>query len=88
MVGERIFNLERLFNQREGFSHKDDTLPQRFLREPFREGPSAGHTVPIEQLLDDYYKVRGWDANGSPTEETLNRLGLVKIQAEVVDCGR
>lgn len=78
MVGERIFNLERLFNQREGFSRKDDTLPQRFLREPFREGPSAGHTVPIEQLLDDYYKVRGWDANGSPTEETLNRLGLVK----------
>ena len=76
MIGERIFALERLFNQREGFSRKDDTLPERFLTEPFREGPSAGHTVPIEQLLDDYYRVRGWDANGSPTEATLVKLGL------------
>jgi aldehyde:ferredoxin oxidoreductase len=76
MAGERIFNLERLFNQREGFSRKDDTLPERFLTEPFREGPSAGHTVPLEQLLDDYYRVRGWDANGSPTQKTLARLGL------------
>lgn len=76
MIGERIFNLERLFNQREGFSRKDDTLPERFLAEPFREGPSAGHTVPLEQLLDDYYQVRGWDTNGSPTEETLTKLGL------------
>lgn len=75
-VGERIFNLERLFNQREGFSRKDDTLPERFLTEPFREGPSAGHTVPLEQLLDNYYRVRGWDANGSPTQKTLARLGL------------
>ena len=75
-VGERIFNLERLFNMREGFSRKDDTLPERFLTEPFHEGPSAGHTVPIEQLLDDYYRVRGWDVNGSPTKETLARLGL------------
>ena len=75
-LGERIFNLERLFNQREGFSRKDDTLPDRFLTEPFREGPSAGHTVPLDQLLDDYYRVRGWDANGSPTQKTLARLGL------------
>ena len=75
-LGERIFNLERLFNLREGFSRKDDTLPERFLTEPFREGPSAGHTVPIKQLLDDYYRVRSWDANGSPTEEILARLGL------------
>lgn len=76
MIGERIFNLERLFNQREGFSRKNDTLPERFLAEPFHEGPSAGHTVPLEQLLDDYYRVRGWDTNGSPTEETLTKLGL------------
>jgi len=75
-LGDRIFNLERLFNLREGLSRKDDTLPQRFLTEPFREGPSAGHTVPIEQLLDNYYQVRGWDVNGSPTKETLARLGL------------
>jgi len=75
-LGERIFNLERLFNLREGFSRTDDTLPERFLTEPFREGSSAGHTVPIKQLLDDYYRVRSWDANGSPTEEILARLGL------------
>lgn len=75
-AGERIFNLERLFNQREGFSRRDDILPERFLTEPFREGPSAGHTIPIERLLDDYYRVRGWDINGSPTQKTLARLGL------------
>ncbi len=75
-VGERIFNLERLFNQREGFSRKDDTLPERFLTEPLHEGPSAGHIVPIEQLLDDYYQVRSWDANGSPTKAILVKLGL------------
>jgi len=77
-VGERIFNLERLFNQREGFSRKDDTLPERFLSEPFREGPAAGYTVPIEKLLDDYYQVRGWDGNGSPVDQTLARLGLAR----------
>ncbi len=76
MVGERVFNLERLFNQREGFSRKDDTLPERFLTEPLRDGASAGHTVPIEQLLDDYYRVRSWDVNGSPTKEVLVKLGL------------
>ena len=75
-AGERIFNLERLFNQREGFSRRDDTLPERFLTEPLREGPSAGYTVPLQQLLDDYYRVRGWGANGSPTQKTLARLGL------------
>jgi aldehyde:ferredoxin oxidoreductase len=75
-VGERIFNLERIFNQREGFARKDDTLPERFLTEPLREGPSAGHTVPIQQLLDDYYRVREWDTNGTPTEKILFKLGL------------
>lgn len=76
LAGERIFNLERLYNNREGFSRKDDTLPERILNEPFQQGPSAGHTVPIEQLLDEYYQLRGWDSNGFPTSETLVRLGL------------
>jgi len=75
-VGERIFNLEKLFNQREGFSSKHDTLPDRFLSEPLGDGPAAGHTVPLEELLVDYYKVRGWDKNGSPTHQTLSNLGL------------
>ena len=77
-VGERIFNLERLFNEREGFSRKDDTLPARFLTEPFGDGPAAGHTVPIERLLDDYYRIRGWDGSGSPLDQTLARLGLAR----------
>jgi aldehyde:ferredoxin oxidoreductase len=75
-VGERIFNLERLYNEREGFSRKDDTLPDRFLTVPFHDGPSAGHTVPIEQLLDEYYKIRSWDSLGSPTQAKLGELGL------------
>jgi aldehyde:ferredoxin oxidoreductase len=80
MAGERIFNLERLFNLREGFSRKDDTLPERFLGEPLQEGPSAGHTVPLGRLLDDYYKTRGWDTKGCPTSDTLQRLGLRMLQ--------
>lgn len=75
-TGERINTLERMFNNREGFSRKDDTLPERFLSETLPEGPSAGHTVPLEQLLDDFYQVRSWDANGLPTREILAKLGL------------
>ena len=75
-AGERIFNLERLYNEREGFSRKDDNLPDRFLTRPLTEGPSAGQTVPIEVLLDHYYNVRSWDSNGSPTELKLTELGL------------
>lgn len=75
-AGERIWNLERLFNRREGFSRKDDTLPERLLTEPLREGPAAGHVVPLEPMLDDYYAVRGWDSDGHPVDDTLERLGL------------
>jgi len=76
IAAERIWNLERLFNKREGFSRKDDTLPKRFLTEPLPDGPGKGHTFPLDKLLDDYYKVRSWDSNGFPTEETLVKLGL------------
>ena len=77
-TGERIYNLCRLFNIREGISRKDDTLPLR-IGEPLQEGGSAGHTVNQEELnhmLDEYYELRGWDQNGIPTPETLERLGL------------
>lgn len=76
LIGERIWNLERLYNCREGFRRKDDTLPDRFLTETLREGPSSGRTFPLEELLDDYYQVRGWDADGVPTPSLLSRLGL------------
>ena len=77
-TGERIYNLCRLFNVREGLDRKDDVLPER-LGEPLPEGASAGETLGREdltKLLDEYYGLRGWDENGVPTEETLERLSL------------
>ena len=76
LVGERIWNLERLFNVREGFGRKDDTLPDRFLKEPLSTGPTRGQVVELEPMLNEYYKFRGWDHEGRPTERTLERLGL------------
>lgn len=75
-IGSRIYSLERLFNQRAGFSRKDDMLPPRFLREPLDEGASRGRVVDLDEMLDEYYRRRGWDADGNPTEETQRRLGL------------
>ncbi|MBD3256188.1 MAG: aldehyde ferredoxin oxidoreductase [Candidatus Lokiarchaeota archaeon] len=78
-VGERIYNLERLYNVREGFRRKEDTLPERFLKEPLMKGSSQNRTVPLEKLLDDYYKVRGWDNEGIPQDDTLERLFLKRL---------
>lgn len=75
-VGERIWNLERLFNQRAGFSRKDDTLPRRMLTEPMPAGPAAGKTVPLDEMLKEYYRIRGWDAEGRPTKQKLAALEL------------
>ena len=75
-AGERIWNLERMFNLRAGFSKKDDTLPKRLLREPMPGGPAKGKTVPLEEMLSEYYHLRGWDKEGRPTKERLAALGL------------
>jgi len=75
-AGERIWNLERLFNQRAGFTSKDDTLPPRLLREPMPAGPAKGKTVPLDKMLPEYYRLRGWDAQGRPTKKKLASLGL------------
>jgi aldehyde:ferredoxin oxidoreductase len=77
-VGDRIYNTERLFLVRQGIARKDDALPWKFY-EPWTHGPHAGTRVeaaPFEALLDRYYALRGWDANGVPTAETLRALGL------------
>jgi aldehyde:ferredoxin oxidoreductase len=74
--GERINNLVRLFNLREGLTKGDDTLPKRFLSEPLKEGPSRDRVVDLETMLKEYYFVRGWDEEGVPTPETLKKLGL------------
>ncbi len=75
-AGERVWNLERLFNLAAGFSKKDDTLPKRLLEEPIPEGPSKGWVAKVHELLPKYYEVRGWDSEGVPTEEKLKELGL------------
>lgn len=77
-VGERIYNLERLFLIREGLDRKDDIVPERF-HEPWKYGFQKGSCIEkekFEKLLDEYYKEHGWDADGIPTRETLERLEL------------
>jgi len=76
LAGERIWNIERLFNQRAGLSRKDDTLPKRMLAEPMPAGPAKGRTVPLHKMLPEYYRLRGWDAEGKPTGKKLASLGL------------
>jgi len=78
-VGERIVNIERLYNIREGFGRKDDTLPRRLLEEPAKEGPAKGRTVNLEPMLDEYYQFRGWDEKGVPRANKLKQLGLEEI---------
>ena len=78
-IGERIYNLERLFNIKEGLTREDDTLPQRFMNEPLTEGFSKDHVVPLEKMLGQYYYVREWDNNGIPKPELLERLGINQI---------
>lgn len=75
-AGERVWNLEKLFNLREGIDSSHDTLPKRLLEEPVVNGPTEGHIHHLDKLLPEYYEVRGWDEKGIPTEETLERLGL------------
>lgn len=75
-AGERIINLTRCFNVREGFLRKDDTLPHRCLKEPLPEGPCKGATVKLDEMLDEYYELCGWDSEGRPTKEKLEELGL------------
>ena len=75
-IGERIWNLERLFNIDAGFSKADDTLPPRLLEEPMPSGPAKGKVVELQEMLIEYYQVRGWDENGIPTDEKIEELSL------------
>jgi aldehyde:ferredoxin oxidoreductase len=76
VVGERIWNMERLFNNAAGFTAKDDDLPPRLKTEPAKTGPAKGKVNGIDKMRPEYYKARGWDDKGIPTKETLQRLGL------------
>jgi aldehyde:ferredoxin oxidoreductase len=79
-IGERIFNIQRLYSIREGITRRDDTWPERFFEEKLPEGPSQGAIVSretISRVLDEYYDNRGWSrTTGHPTPETLSRLGI------------
>jgi aldehyde:ferredoxin oxidoreductase len=75
-AGERIWNLERLFNLKAGFTAKDDTLPERLLKEPIRSGPAKGEVSHVPEMLPEYYKLRGWDTKGVPSKERLQQLQL------------
>jgi aldehyde:ferredoxin oxidoreductase len=76
MAGERILNIERLFNLRHGATRSDDDLPDRFTEEPMPNGLARGMTVTIEPLVQDFYQVMGWDTDGRPTPQKLEELGL------------
>jgi aldehyde:ferredoxin oxidoreductase len=75
-IGERIWNLERVFNMQAGIGADQDTLPKRLLNEPIPEGPSKGNVHHLAELLPEYYKERGWSADGVPTDEKLAELAL------------
>lgn len=75
-IGERVWNMQKIFNLRAGCTREDDTLPPRLLREPLTEGAPKGRVWEREPLLDDYYRARGWDREGRPTPEKLSELGI------------
>ncbi len=82
-VGERRLVMMRMFNQREGFDSKDDSLPDKFFNKPLKGGVSEGVTVDkaeFDEALVEYYRQSGWDeTSGHPTTETVARLGLASL---------
>ncbi|NML86422.1 aldehyde ferredoxin oxidoreductase family protein [Polaromonas sp.] len=75
-IGERIWNMEREFNNAAGFTKADDSLPKRLLTEPAKTGPAKGKVNMLAEMLPKYYAARGWDSEGVPTPETRARLSL------------
>ena len=75
-IGERIWNMEREFNNAAGFTKADDNLPKRLLTEAAKTGPGKGVVSKLPEMLPKYYDVRGWDSEGRPTAQTKQRLGL------------
>ncbi len=84
LTAERICNLRRAFNVREGQNRRDEELHPRFTREPMPTGPAKGQIVQLTPMLDEYYKLRGWDVrSGLPLRSTLERVGLRDVAAEL-----
>ena len=75
-VGERIWNMERIFNNKAGFTAADDNLPERLVKDAAKTGPAEGLVAGIDKMLPEYYDLRGWTQDGVPTNETLERLAV------------
>ncbi|MDD5045281.1 MAG: aldehyde ferredoxin oxidoreductase C-terminal domain-containing protein, partial [Candidatus Omnitrophica bacterium] len=83
-IGNRIFTLIRSVNCGEGITRKDDSLPARAMNEPLPSGVAKGCKAFVseedkERCLDRYYELRGWDNNGIPKKETLEKLGIERL---------
>jgi aldehyde:ferredoxin oxidoreductase len=87
-VSERIRNLERMFDVRQGLRRKDDSLPKKFFEKPLSKGTFEGEVLDrekFEEMKDEYYELRGWDKEtGVPTKEKLIELGLGDVADEVL----
>ena len=88
-IGERIYTLERMFNMREGFTRKDDKLPERYFKEPTPLGLPIAKDKKIDRkkfeiMLDEYYALHGWSKNGVPTKKALVKLGLDKEPTHMI----
>jgi aldehyde:ferredoxin oxidoreductase len=88
-IGERIINVEKAYNLREGMTRADDSLPRRMLHEPMPDGFAAGQVVDLEPMISDYYGFRGWDReSGHPSRARLVELGLADIADELEGLGK
>ncbi len=74
-----MFNLRRLINLKLGLDPASDNLPERLITEKRKPGPAADHLPPIKEMVNDYYRVRGWDAKGKITAKKLEELGLEEL---------
>jgi aldehyde:ferredoxin oxidoreductase len=88
LVAERISNLRRCFNVREGFTRENEQLHPRFTEEPIPEGPAKGQVCDLDPMLDEYYEVRNWSKKGLPKRSELVRLGLSDVADELAKMGK
>jgi aldehyde:ferredoxin oxidoreductase len=76
-IGERIYNLERMFNLKAGIGGDQDTLPKRILNEGIPSGPAQGQVSELGKMLPEYYEARGWSSDGEPSADKLQELRLI-----------
>lgn len=85
-IGERIYNLQRMYNAVHGVNSKDDVLPWRFTLMPSTSGNASGSTCRLDITLPDYYRLRNWDPDsGLPEAETAARLGLEREYQQMME---